>query len=171
MNGNTELFDLASLLAEHPAKRSLSPDCEKAWLTTVATLPLRSCVSFTSLLPSGLFGKTCPVSYPIEQMLSVNSAPEWGNSGMGGPTGCLTLNSSESRSDAVECSLWDIVEAIGDVPQEYYLTAQELSTLLLDRARHPKSLRIAWRQADSEGVNRATASPTSMMDDLSECPL
>ena len=50
------------------------------------------------------------------------SSGRWGNSGMGGPTECLTLDTLESPSVVVESSLSDIL-VTGDVPQRYYLSA------------------------------------------------
>jgi hypothetical protein len=54
----------------------------------------------------------------------------WSNSGMGSPTECLTLSSSEwtgldglSLNDDGVCSLSDILET-GDVPQRYFLSAE-----------------------------------------------
>jgi hypothetical protein len=38
---------------------------------------------------------------------------------MGSPTAFLTLNTSEFHSDAVACSLSDILE-VGSVPQRYF---------------------------------------------------
>ncbi|CEM60499.1 putative DNA (cytosine-5-)-methyltransferase [Treponema phagedenis] len=56
------------------------------------------------------------------------------NSGMGGRTGCLTLNISERPKDAVESSLSDILIIGQTLPQKYYLSQKNLE-LLLKRAK------------------------------------
>lgn len=68
--------------------------------------------------------------------LSNVSSPVFQNSGMGGPTECLTLSSVEQftspklyRSAATVSSLSDILET-GDVPQRYYLTAKACRGIL-----------------------------------------
>lgn len=65
---------------------------------------------------------------------------------MGGPTGCLTLNTPEharspslSRNDAVVCSLSDILET-GDVPQQYYLTSKACQGILRRAEKRGKQL-------------------------------
>ena len=52
---------------------------------------------------------------------------------MGSPTECLTLNTSDWPSDAIACSLSDILET-GGLPQRFYLK-KELRSGILRRAQ------------------------------------
>ena len=77
---------------------------------------------------------------------STASWPDFQNSGMGSPTECLTLNTSEHAdtgepflSGGAVCSLSDILET-GDVPQRYYLTAKACLGILRRAERRGKSL-------------------------------
>lgn len=61
----------------------------------------------------------------------VPSSGAWANSGTGGPTESWTLNTSEWTATLVPypnaggvCSLSDVLEARGDVPPRYYLSAR-----------------------------------------------
>src|SRR5690606_2808344 len=49
----------------------------------------------------------------------------WGNSGMGSPIEFITLNTLEYPSDAVVCSLSDVLET-GEVPQRFFLSKRAL---------------------------------------------
>jgi len=126
-----------SLWEERPASPSASPDSERDWMTRVVT----SCSPLVQLLaaigPSGWFGRTSPASCHLtaDGILEPSSGC-WQNSGMGSPTGFLTLSTSESPSSAVESSLSDILED-GDIPQRFYLSARACQGYLrrLDRIR------------------------------------
>jgi hypothetical protein len=73
--------------------------------------------------PGGWFGRTSPASCPATEDGTLEpSSGSWANSGMGSPTGFLTLSSSEFPSDAAVCSLSDVLET-GEVPQRYFLSA------------------------------------------------
>ncbi len=70
----------------------------------------------------------------------------WQNSGMGSPTECWTLSTSEwtafpapCPSDGGVCSLSDILET-GDVPQRYYLSAKACSGILRRADKRGKEL-------------------------------
>lgn len=89
------------------------------------------------------------------------SSGAWGNSGMGSPTGFLTLNTPEYHSAAVASSLSDILET-GDVPQRFFLSATACKGILRraeKRGRQlPPSLQAALEHAaqmitkDKQGI-------------------
>ena len=146
---------LTFLSAEPPAKTSASRDSERDWLATVATSPL----SFFDLLivcgPAGWYGRTSPAScQPTEDGPLVPSSGAWQNSGMGSPTAFLTLSISEFPSDAVVCSLSDILET-GDVPQRYFLSATACRGILRRAEKRgkelPPRLKLALTQAGHPG--------------------
>jgi site-specific DNA-cytosine methylase len=56
----------------------------------------------------------------------------WPNSGIGGPTGCLTLNTTEWPKDADVCSLSDILQN-PPIPSKYFLS-QKAAIGILRRA-------------------------------------
>ena len=84
----------------------------------------------TSLDPSGAYGKMCQVSSVLGggEILAASSV-RWLNSGMGGPTGCLMLKTSESHKGADECLLSDVLE-VGNLPQKYYLSPKACQGIL-----------------------------------------
>ena len=49
---------------------------------------------------------------------------------MGGPTEFWTRDTSEFPNAVVECSLSDILEPIGDVPQQCYLSDHNIKRLI-----------------------------------------
>jgi hypothetical protein len=67
------------------------------------------------------------------------SSGQWGNSGLGTATECLTLNTSEFPSGAVACSLSDILET-GDLPQRYFLSPKACAGILRRAAKRGKVL-------------------------------
>jgi hypothetical protein len=72
------------------------------------------------------------------EILEVSSV-RWANSGMGGPTGCLTLKTSESHKDAEGCLLSDILET-GELPQKYYLSPTACAGILRRAEKRGKTL-------------------------------
>ena len=82
----------------------------------------------------------------MQQGRLVPCSEGWGNSGMGSPTGFLTLNTSEwnhtlglSLNDDGVCSLSDILET-GDVPQRFYLSARACAGILRRAEKRGKDL-------------------------------
>lgn len=67
------------------------------------------------------------------------SSGRWLNSGMGGPTESLTLNTLEWPSAAVAYSLLDTLE-IGVVPQRYFLSATACQGILRRAEKRGKVL-------------------------------
>ena len=80
----------------------------------------------------------------------VPSSGRWSNSGMGSPTECWTLNTSESPSVAVESSLSRVLET-GELPQRFFLSAKACAGILRRAGKRgealPPMLEQALRQA------------------------
>ncbi len=133
--------------AELPASRSASPDCERDWLTRVATSCLPTVPLLQSIAPAGWFGRTSPACcQAMEDGIVVPSSGAWANSGMGSPTEFLTLSSSEWNHTLAPClkdggvsSLSDVLEA-GSVPPRYYLSAKACAGILRRAAKRGKQL-------------------------------
>ena len=138
---------------ELPVSPSQSLDSERDWQTRVATLPSFTLPSLHAIAPHGWYGRTSPAFYPTLETLSATSSQDYQNSGMGGPTGYLTLSTSEwnhtlapSLKDAGVCSLSDILET-GAVPQRYFLSAKACAGILRRAEKRGKELPIALRSA------------------------
>lgn len=125
---------------EHLASHSVSRDFGKDLMTRAGI----SC-SHLGLLQiifdqPGLSGKTSPAfCHLTEEGILEPSSGCWQNSGMGSPTGFLTLNSSEFHKDAAACSLSDILET-GDLPQRYYLSPRACAGILRRAEKRGKEL-------------------------------
>ena len=148
--------------AEEPhANLSALRACDKAWLTLGETSCSPLALLQRGIGPSGWFGRTSPAFFPVtEGEISLLSSASWGNSGMGGPTECLTLNTSEhaasptlSPSAAAVCSLSDILET-GDVPRRFFLTAKACQGILRRAEKRgkelPEALSLALRAVVSQ---------------------
>ena len=128
------------LLEEPPAKASQSQAFEKDLVTHAETscspiLPLLHSIS-----PTGWFGRTSPAScLATEDGILEPSSGRWASSGMGSPTECLTLNTSESPKDAGVCSLSDTLET-GNVPQRFFLSAKACQGILRRAEKRGKKL-------------------------------
>ena len=128
------------LLEEPPAKASQSLDFAKAWMThgEISCSPILPLLH--NISPSGWFGRTSPAScLATEDGILEPSLGRWQNSGMGSPTECLTLNTSEWPSDAAVCSLSDTLET-GSVPQRFYLSAKACKGILRRADKRGKKL-------------------------------
>ena len=152
---------------EPPANRSRSRDCARDWLTPVATSCSPILPSLQSIAPAGSSGRMslafCPAT---EDGISLPSSGGWGNSGMGSPTECWTLSTSEhaasrsqSRNGGVVCGLSDILET-GAVPQRFFLTAKACQGILRRAEKRgkslPPSLRGALEAVASEPISTVT---------------
>ena len=159
-----------TFFAEEPrVSRSASRGCERDWLTLAATSRSPILPSLHAIAPVGSFGRMSLASCPAtEDGILAPSSGAWGNSGMGSPTECLTLNTSEhaaslgpSRSGDAVCSLSDILET-GDVPQRFYLTARACQGILRRAGKRGKELppplaRALAAVAGSEPTSTLTA--------------
>lgn len=81
----------------------------------------------------------------VEEIWELSSI-RWLNSGMGGPTGHLTHDTSESPSEGVESTLSDILEA-PPLPQRFYLSARACAGILRRAERRGKMLPPRLEQA------------------------
>ena len=147
MNQSTFLWE------EPPVSPSPSQDCERDWAIRVATLCSPSVQSLNDIAPSGWYLRMSPASCHLtEAGILEPSSGCWANSGMGSPTGFLTLNSCEHAStpapfpnDEGVCSLSDVLET-GEVPQRYFLTARACQGLLNRSEKNGKQMPENLRQ-------------------------
>ena len=141
-------------LEEAPARASASQDCDADWLTLVATWPSNISALLMRCAHDGWSGRTSPVSCRWTEDGRLEPSSEgWRNSGMGSPTECWTLNTSEFNhtlvpfhSDDAVCSLSDILET-GDVPQRYYLSAKACAGILRRAEKRERELPRLLRRA------------------------
>ena len=125
---------------ELPASPSPSQDSGRDWMIRVVrscspTLPLLAAIG-----PDGWFGRTSPAScQPTRDGRLAPCSGGWANSGMGSPTGFLTLSISDWPSDGSACSLSAILET-GDVPRRFYLSGRACRGILRRAEKRGKSL-------------------------------
>ena len=125
---------------EPPANLSPSLDLGKDWKTLVETSCSPISQWLTTLNPNGFYGKTYQeYSLATEDMTSQPYFKGWLNSGMGSPTGFLTLNISECHKDADVCSLSDVLE-IGEVQPKFYLSPKACAGILRRADKRGKKL-------------------------------
>jgi hypothetical protein len=141
------MTQLTFLSEEPPVNRSASRDFGRDLMTHAGTscspiLPLLSDIS-----PDGWFGRTSPAyCHPTEDGTLAPSSGRWGNSGMGSPTECWTLNTSEWHKDAAVCSLSDTLET-GVVPQRFFLSEKACQGILRRAEKRGKKLPPSLHQA------------------------
>jgi hypothetical protein len=140
--------------AEPHANHSLSQDFERDLLTQEETL----CSPFSLWLKEksrgGLSGKMSPECCQVtEEGILVPSSGRWANSGMGSPTGFLTLNTSEWPKDAEESLLSDTLET-GDLPERYYLSPKACQGILRRAEKRGKQLPQMLKEALEAVANR-----------------
>ena len=168
---------------EHLASPSASPGFDKDSATQEAASCLPTLRSLNVCGLDGLSGKTSPVScHPTEDGTLVPSSGRWGNWGMGGPTGCWTLNGAEhtgthapSRSGGEGClslvaSLSEVLET-GTLPQRFSLSAKACSGILRRAERRakelPPMLKAALQQCAASGAREAEAHQGTSITTLS----
>ena len=142
------MSQLTFFAVEPLASPSASPDSEKDWQTRVATSCSPLVPLLQSIAPSGWYGRTCPeYCHLTEDEILPASFTGWGNAGMGSHTEFLTLSTSEwnhtlapSLSDDGVCSLSDILEDSGSVPQRYFLSARACQGILRRAEKRGKEL-------------------------------
>ena len=154
-------MQLSIFSSEEPlANRSASPDSERDWMTRVATSCLPMLALLAAMGPAGWSGKTSPESFramPDETLEAFWDCSPAGTSKPPPEDGrtpesyrasraltashgeCLTLSSSEFPSDAVVCSLSDVLET-GDVPRRFYLSAKACAGILRRAEKRGKEL-------------------------------
>ena len=122
------------------ASPSPSPAFEKDLPTPGATSLSPFLGWLTNSSPAGSSGKMSPVSCLREEGGTlVPSSGRWSNSGMGSPTECWTLNTSEFPSVVVESSLSRVLET-GELPPRFYLSAKACTGILRRATKRGKQL-------------------------------
>src|SRR5690606_22246182 len=97
--------------ADSPARTSQWLDAVLDWLASGPDSSSNSCASLLNSLPVGFSSKTSlAFCHQTEGGIWEPSSGRWRNSGMGTPTACLTLSTSEWPKDAAVCSLSDVLE-------------------------------------------------------------
>lgn len=147
---------LISSSAARPVNRSASRAHEEAWMTHAADWPFNSIASFAGYVHDGSSGKTYPTSFDlIADSTSTPSSVDWQNSGMGTPTECWTLNTSECPNDG-SVSLLSAVLETGDLPPECSLTPHNIERMRTRLLKYVGSenrlLGLVNRYADGLGM-------------------
>lgn len=141
------LFDPTSSAEDSPARTYPWLDAVLDWLESVADSSGGSSRSSPSAAPAGFLSKTslafCRLAKGETWELF---SGRWLNWGMGPPTEFSTLSGSEFPSDAVVCSLSDVLET-GDVPQKYYLSPKACRGILRRAEKRGRALPTALREA------------------------
>ena len=136
-----QAFSIAGLRKGRQIQEETCPSPSYQWLTTTAQ--------------SGLYGKMCPVFCQVtEDGILAPSSQRWGTSGMGTPTECLTLNTSESPSVAVESLLSHILQDLVDIQPKYYLSLRACEGILRRAEKRNKTLPSALRKALIQMVSK-----------------
>lgn len=153
-NGPFNPDQLTFWWAELPANPSPSQDCGADSPTHAVDSCLPTLRSLGVYGLDGLSGKMSLVScHQTEDGILVPSSGRWGTWGMGGPTGCWTLNGAEhtgipvpSRSDGGVSSLSDVLET-GPLPPRFFLSAKACSGILRRAERRGKELPLMLKAA------------------------
>ncbi len=122
------------------AKASPSPGKGADFPTSAADWPCTLYGLFQILSQAGSCGKTSPELFPLRQDgTSGHSSKRWTNAGIISHGECLTLNTSECPSAAVESSLSDILET-GDIPQRFFLSQAACAGILRRAEKRGRTL-------------------------------
>ena len=147
-NGPLQLEMWTSSLVAPPVRHSALPVLEKEWLIHVVTYPSSISNLLADCAQSGSCTRTfqdcCPQG---EDKIFRPSSQRWLNAGMGSPTECLTLLTSDWPSAGKESSSLAAVLETGDIPRRYYLTAQAASGILRRARKREKVLPPLLEQA------------------------
>jgi len=131
------------LSEERPASPSRSLDYDPGWTIQEATSRSSILQSLTAIAPNGSFGRMFRgYCRPGKDGILEPSSGVWANSGMGSPTECLMLNTSEQTDSRTPwrnadggCSLSDILET-GDLPRHLYLSQDACQKIILRAEQH-----------------------------------
>jgi len=137
---STTSNQLTLSLEAFPARTYRWLDAAKDWLEAGAGSgqSLHECLR--AFARDGLSSKMSPVFCPLTRGETWEYCAEsWRNSAIGGPIGCLTLNTSEWPNDAVVCSLSEILET-DPVPTKYFLSAKAARGILRRAERRSREL-------------------------------
>jgi hypothetical protein len=141
-------MDQLTLFAEgSPARMSALLDAVRDWMESGQDFGSSSFELLRSLNRAGLLSRTSLDCYPpMESGTLPPSFQGWQNAGIWGPTGFLTLNTSEFPNDAGVCLLSDVLET-GKVPQKYYLSARAARGILRRAEKRGRELPPLLREA------------------------
>jgi hypothetical protein len=166
-------FQWISSAAVSPAKTSPSPADAKDSKATAPASSTSTPESQMSFAQDGSWSKTSQgfSPLPMAETLPSFSAP-WRTSGMASHGGYLTLDTSEFPSDAVECSLSDILEATPH--QRYSLSARAAKGILRRAAARgrtlPSELQTALESLSISEVGMEGHKPNSTASQAFERP-
>ncbi len=147
MSDETTLNQLTLFAGDSHVKTYRWLDAVLDWLENEADSGGSSIELLRNFVHNGLLLKMSPAfCHPMGEETWVPSSGRWGNSGMGGPTQALTLNTLVWRNDASVCSLSDVLET-GPVPQKYYLSARAARGILRRAEKRGKELPLRLREA------------------------
>jgi len=146
MPEDTTSQQLTLFQAASPAKTYRLPESVRAWLESEADFGLSSIEFSKSLSQDGSSLKTSLACYPAtEDGTLPSSFKGWRNSGMASLGGYLTLSTPEYHSDAVVCSLSEVLET--DVPRKYYLSPRACRGILRRAEKRGRELPPPLKQA------------------------
>lgn len=143
----TSMDQLTFWSEEPPARTSPSRDFVRELLASEEISRLSSYAWLLEWLPAGLSGRTSLASCRLTEDGHLEPSSEgWRSSGMGSPTGFLTLNISAWPRDGNVCSLSDILET-GDVPQRFFLSAKACKGILRRAEKRGKQFPLSLQRA------------------------
>lgn len=146
-----------SSLGGVPANPSATLDRDWEWMTLVATSPSTFSELLGLLSRSGSSTRTSLDFFQVtKDGILPPSSQVWQKSGMGSPTGCWTLNTSESPSVAVESLLSDVLVEIGEVPAQSFLSPTNCCGMIRRSDRRGLEMHPKLREAL---MNRAVLHP------------
>ena len=168
-NGPSNPDQLTFSWGEPHANPSPSPASAKESATHEedSCLPILRSLGVCGL--DGLSGRTSPVScHAEEDGILVPSSGRWANSGTGGPTGSLTLNTAEWTDDgprpsrsagdgssSLVATLSEILE-VGNVPPRFSLSERACAGILRRAEKRGKQLPPMLKQALEQAASQAT---------------
>ena len=118
-----------SYVEASPARTSASPADAPDSTEREAPSSSSSHESLSLFAPAGFSSRTYPDYFPLTVAeISPSYSRRWPSSGMAFAGECWTLDSSESPSEGVECSLSDILEP--QVPSRFYLSLRAAKGIL-----------------------------------------
>ena len=142
------LFPLTSSAEDSPARISALREGVRALMAHVAGSGTSSVASLASCFPHGFWSRTCPAFVPLREDGTLPSSFEgWRGSGIWGPGGAWTLNTSLWPSDGSgsSCSLAEILEP--EVPQKYWLSPKACRGILRRAEKRGRGLPPALHEA------------------------
>lgn len=142
------------------ARISALRDAVRALMAHVRGSGSSSLASSLSLLPPGSLSKTSLAFVPLTEDGTLPPSFEgWRDSGMWGPGGALTLNTSAWPSDGSgsTCSLAEILEP--DVPPKYWLSPKACRGILRRAEKRGRELPTLLREALERRAGQTTTQP------------